>query len=213
MSMFERTFKKTMPKTINDCIKSDEVGKNLWDWAAVLEKLGILLCIIIIIWGIVSAFSQANQAVVNYSSNYKTNTTNEFNGMVFLTTIVTYFIYAFIEYCIFHSIALLIGAFGGIYENTKQTAKLLELKLRKSENDFTEIKVAPPAIKKDFSNDIQSKSSGVLSHLLDDEDDDGSIDEEDDNDSALDYEDEDEDEDSSLQAHVKIQKYRLFRKR
>lgn len=57
----------------------------------------------------------------------------KFNFGTFFMNLVDAAIRAFIEYCIYHVVALLIGSLASITQHTKATAKLLEYQLSKDE--------------------------------------------------------------------------------
>ena len=57
----------------------------------------------------------------------------KFNFGTFFINLIDAAICAFIEYCIYHVVALLIGALASITQHTKATAKLLEYQLSKGE--------------------------------------------------------------------------------
>ena len=138
--------------SIDDCLKPDGITDNLWDWAERLEKLGKILFWIIIIFGFVIALSTSTVTTEVEKGYYYTYTDTEttFSFEVFLTSVVQTALYAFIEYCAYHVLALLIGALANITQNTKTTAKLTEYVARKTlneektENDINQVN--PPVI-------------------------------------------------------------------
>ena len=116
-NLFTGKFQKKVPKTLNDCIEPDGISKNLWNWAEKLENWGYLIFCCIIIYGILSTISTG---VTTYQTTSIVGEDEATLATVFsvLTSIFTFGLYAFVEYCIYHAIALLIGALASIVQNT-----------------------------------------------------------------------------------------------
>ena len=128
-NMFKEASNYKSPASVEDSVKTDKIIDGLWRWCYGIERLGMILFIIIIIIGIVtSIFAGIEQESVSYFGeiNYT------FNFVKFLTSLLSSAIGAFIEYCIYHAVALLMGALASITQHTKATAKLLEYQLTKS---------------------------------------------------------------------------------
>ncbi len=134
MNIVTESKKQEKISSINDCLKPDSITDNLWVWAERLEKLGKILFWIIIISGFVIALSTSivTTEVVKGTYYQYTDTETSFSFGVFLTSVVQTALYAFIEYCAYHVLALLIGALANITQNTKTTAKLTEYVARKT---------------------------------------------------------------------------------
>lgn len=129
-NMFKETSRHVKPISVEDSIKSDRVIDNLWSWCSRLETLGFVLFIILIIIGIITSIISGFETVgITYSGKpeYK------FNFGTFFVNLMGSALYAFIEYCAYHVIALLIGALASITQNTKATARLLEYQLSGNE--------------------------------------------------------------------------------
>lgn len=127
MSMFSQIQSEPTCTTVDECVQNDKLSNNLWTWAHRLETLGMVLFVFLLVYGIYAAVQGAMVGVVHYQwVGLKT----EFDFMVFLVGLIDWAIYAFIEYCLYHVVALLIGALAGIYQNTKATARLQEYQLR-----------------------------------------------------------------------------------
>ena len=122
-NMFKETAKHVKPISVEDSIKTDRVIDNLWIWCSRLETLGVVLFVILVIIGIIASIISGFQVV---DISYSGNPVYEFNFGMFCLTLLDYALYAFIEYCTYHVIALLIGALASITQNTKATARLLE---------------------------------------------------------------------------------------
>ena len=134
MDNFTDSKKHKKITSIDDCLQPDSITENLWAWAKRLENLGELLFCIIILSGIIIAISTSIITTeVEYGSYYKYSyTETTFSFGVFIAAIAQTALYAFIEYCVYHALALLIGALANITQNTKTTAKLTEYIARKT---------------------------------------------------------------------------------
>lgn len=115
--------KITIPKNKDDCTEMNPVTLNLEKWAKRLEKLGIIICVIISIYGIVMAFFNQNASVEAYNLTARYSDRMSFDFGTFITTLLQYAFYAFITYCSCHATALIISAVGMITYNTMVTAK------------------------------------------------------------------------------------------
>lgn len=131
-TMFDDCANEPTPTSIEECTNQDKVTVNLWKWAGKLEILGKILMIIIIIGGILISFSNAmvNTEVVTDYYRKTTETETSFEFTLFLTNLMTYAVYAIMEYCIYHVIALLIGSLARIVQSTRTTARLAEFEAR-----------------------------------------------------------------------------------
>ena len=108
-NMFSGKQEKHIPQTLSECTRSDATVNNLHTWAERLENLGAIFFVVLIIVGIISTVVDTIQvADVNEDMAFPT----------FLTSAITWGVYAFIEYCAFHVLALLISALGCITQNT-----------------------------------------------------------------------------------------------
>lgn len=108
-NMFSGKISKRIPKTLEECVQSDATVTNLHIWAERLESWGAVLCAVLIIIGVISTIiATVNMADVNEDLIFSTC----------LTSIITWGLYAFIEYCVYHVLALLISALASITQNT-----------------------------------------------------------------------------------------------
>ncbi len=90
-----------------------------------LETLGKILFVAIIVIGVITAITSSFYEDISIYS-YRTETKFDW-GMFFLQLMDTA-LTAFIEYCVYHVVALLIGALASITQNTRATARILEYK-------------------------------------------------------------------------------------
>lgn len=164
---------------VSDCLKPDSITDNLWTWAERLEKLGKILFWIIIISGIVFAIATSivTKEVVKGTYYQYTDTETTFSFDVFLMSIVQTALYAFIEYCSYHVLALLIGALANITQNTKTTARLTEYVARKTlhEETLETTHIKEPkeqtteTIEADERQTITEENSSVIAEIRDNE--------------------------------------------
>ncbi len=121
-NMFDKMENKQIPKSLDECLRPDPLLNNLWSWCQWLERFGKILFWVIIIFGtiysVLTSFQEVEKGI------YYTYTDTEFNFILFLTSLWRIAIYAALEYCSYHLIALLIGAFSSIVQNTKISTDL-----------------------------------------------------------------------------------------
>lgn len=129
-NMFSGNQEKRIPKNFEECYKTDSITKNLWLWCERLEKLGSILFWLIIIFGIITAIEASFTVTVEevthgtYYTWTETETTTTFEWEVLLVSIVETALYAFIEYCVYHVLALLVGSLASMVQHTKITANI-----------------------------------------------------------------------------------------
>lgn len=140
---------KKIPKSLKECYVTDSVSNSLWSWAGWLETWGKGFFIVLIIIGIISTVMQAVQvAEVD-------------EGLLFVTIItsaITWALYAFIEYCTYHVLSLLIASHATIVQNTKITANVALYNTAKEEGilEQEDKKVTPPAAPKPIAGKASS---------------------------------------------------------
>lgn len=155
LNMFSGNQEKEIPKTFEDCYKTDYVTKNLFGWADRIERWGFFLLILIIIFGIINTIftgiTTYQEVDVLGSSDDATISTI----LAVLTSLFTCALYAFIEYCIFKAISLLINALASIVKNTRITAKVALYKFA-NENNISTNSVTSP------TNSSNNKLTNIL---------------------------------------------------
>lgn len=117
-NMFNGKSQKKIPKTFNDCVKPDKVSTNLWIWAERIERWGKFIFYFLIGYAILETVS----AGIEMSEAYDVDETTII--LTVITSFVTNILIAFLEYCAYHAIALLLGALASIVQNTNITANL-----------------------------------------------------------------------------------------
>jgi len=107
--MFTGKSEKQIPETLSECTSPDATASNLHDWSGKLENWGKILFVILIIIGIISTIvDTVNMADINEDMAFVTC----------ITSAIIWALYAFIEYCAYHVLALLISALASITQNT-----------------------------------------------------------------------------------------------
>jgi len=97
-----------IPKSLEECVVPDKTSQNLYSWAQRLEKWGMILFWVILAAGIIPALLSISKG-------------QDFS--IFVAQVLDTIIYAFIEYCVYHVLSLLISSLASIVKNTKITAK------------------------------------------------------------------------------------------
>lgn len=118
-TMFSGNQQKSVPKSFEECYKKDNVSTNLWQWGERIEKLGRIFFFILIIAGpVISAVIGA------YDEEYGEFDWDDFNFGAYFLTLLSYALYAFIEYCVYHVLALLFCSLASIVQNNNITANI-----------------------------------------------------------------------------------------
>lgn len=141
-NMFSGKSGKEIPKNLSDCIKPDSTVVNLHTWAERLERLGKILFFVLVVVGFIASFMDASHAMQTndyYNGGYENDSTAWI--VTFITSVFSWALYAFIEYCVYHVLALLIDALASITKNTIVSANVALLtesrteELRKENQD------------------------------------------------------------------------------
>ena len=127
-------YKKDVPTSLEECYEVDAVSKKLSQWADWLRIWGKRVLIILIVFGIFSTIEDAvDMADID----------EELVVFTIITSLASWVLYAFIEYCTYNAVALLVLALATIVQNTKITARTILYNASKSEtNKETENVVA-----------------------------------------------------------------------
>lgn len=132
MSMFSQIQSEPTCTTVDECVQNDKLSNNLWIWAHRLEILGMVLFVLLLVYGVYAAVQAATVEEIKGGAYY-TWVETKFDFAVFVVEMIDWALYAFVEYCLYHVVALLIGALAGIYQNAKAAARLQEYHIRKAE--------------------------------------------------------------------------------
>lgn len=142
-NMFSNKTEKQIPKTLNDCVKADATVANLHTWAERLERWGKFLFWILIVIGVISTIFDTIDA-------RDRGIDEELFVGVILTSAMSWALYAFIEYCAYHVLALLVSALASITQNTIISANvaLLEASQHHKFTETTPVPTANASVKK-----------------------------------------------------------------
>lgn len=134
-NMFSGNTNKKIPKDFKDCYKTDNVTNNLWIWCERIERWGFRICIALLIIGLITIISNAVETAQlleqygldldelrEFSIDYGVEVKSVFETVIEDTT--TWALYCFLEYCAYHTLALLVGSLATIVQNTKITANV-----------------------------------------------------------------------------------------
>lgn len=119
-NIFSNKTHKRVPQTLFECTQPDPTATNLHLWAERLENWGHILFCIIVFAGIFLSFSAALTAADE--ARYNEETSAFFSA--FTINALLWALCAFLEYCTYHCIALLISALACITQNTIVTADI-----------------------------------------------------------------------------------------
>lgn len=133
-NMFSNKKEKQIPKTLNDCVIPDATVANLHSWAERLESWGRFLFRALIVIGVISTIFDAIEAA---------DVDEELIAGAIITSAISWALYAFIEYCAYHVLALLVSALAIITQNTAISANVALLEASQH-YEFTETESAPP---------------------------------------------------------------------
>lgn len=125
-NMFSGNAEKRIPINLSECYKTDNTTRNLWIWCERLEKWGKGLFCFLIISGLIIAIASSItvKEVVKGTYYVYTETETSFDVAIFITSLIQTATYAFLEYCTYHVLALLVGSLATIVQNAKITANV-----------------------------------------------------------------------------------------
>lgn len=114
-NMFSGKTTKQIPTSLNECRQEDATVNNLHKWAERLENWGRSLFVILIIIGIICTIIDT---VIMLDND------EDMALATCISSVITWGLYAFIEYCAYHVLALLISALASITQNTIVSANV-----------------------------------------------------------------------------------------
>lgn len=115
-----------IPKNFKECYASDKTSERLWFLCEKIEGWGKFLLWFIVVSGLIIALLSSITVREISKGVYFTYTDREtsFDFMIFITMMLSTITYAFIEYCVYHILALLISSLASIVHNTRVTANI-----------------------------------------------------------------------------------------
>lgn len=120
---------KKVPKSLKECYATDNVSSNLWSWSYRLEIWGGRVLVILIIVGIISTIGEAIQLA---------DIDEDLAFLSVVTSLITWGLYAFLEYCAYHVLSLVIASLATIVQNTRITANVALYNVAKEEGTLNE---------------------------------------------------------------------------
>ena len=113
--IFPEKNEKRIPKTLNECIKTNSTVSDLYLWAERVENWGNILLALLIIEGIIFTIVEVVSLIdVNESMIIPT----------IITSIITWGLYVFLAYCAYHIISLILHALASITHHTMISANV-----------------------------------------------------------------------------------------
>ena len=150
----ESNKERKVPDTLEKCLEVDPLSQNLWDWAENLEKFGAIILLLIIIAGIVFT----GLAVVEAED------LGESSLWAGCLTLLTWAFYAFIEYCVYHALSLLMSALATIVQNTTIAANIAAYNTSIQQGKTSvQVQVDSRAAMKDLGELAKQKAKGIIS--------------------------------------------------
>ena len=122
-----------IPNTLEECTNTGKTVSNLYHYALQLEKWGKRLFVILIVVGIIFT-------VVETVSLIDVN--EELIIPTLISSLLSWSVYAVIEFFVYHVLAMLIRALASITENTMITANVALWEASKKDNSISEVVTA-----------------------------------------------------------------------
>lgn len=117
----DKLSKRYSPKSVQDCLRPDDLSQTLWRWAQNIENGGRIIFLILIICGLF--------VVVTTGTSTYDKLKYDDNGMFLtflavLVVVLQWGLYSFVEYCVYHALSLLMGALASIVQSNRITSDL-----------------------------------------------------------------------------------------
>lgn len=151
---------KRVPASLSECRKVDEVAQKLWDWSENLKRWGQWLLIFIFVCGVVLA------VVEGVKVGDETDRI-EPALMAMFGVFVTWGFYAVIEYLIYQTLALLIGALASIVQHTRLQADLTLYNTAKAEGYVEPAMMGIPKATVDTNDDNVKLTDDNINDYID----------------------------------------------
>ncbi len=105
-NIFRSCILSKKPSSLSECMKMDHISASLWAWCETIETIGKIVCWVIGIIGIITAFALAGDG----------------GFLTFIIVIAITAALAFFQYITYHLIAIILGAGASIVHNVRITA-------------------------------------------------------------------------------------------
>ena len=125
-NMFSGKREKQIPRSLYECTQPDATASNLHLWSERLERWGKFLFWFLIVWGVISAIAASIHTEIEFYGSYNqyTRERTTFDWDLFVLSLVETGLYAFLEYCAYHVLALLVSALALITQNSIVSANV-----------------------------------------------------------------------------------------
>ncbi len=167
-NMFSGNVEKKIPREFKECYKIDSITENLWLWCERLEKWGKILFYILIAIGIIDTIiaginahqfiesigAETVEEIRKASAELGMEIPTVFEALV--NNLFIWILYAFLEYCAYHVLALLVGSLASIVQHTKITANIA---LYNSAKDNMVQNIEEPSDKNHMGSDLIKKEN------------------------------------------------------
>lgn len=132
-NMFSDRAEKQVPRDLRSCYKTDAITRNLWVWCERLEKWGGVVFWLLLIYGIFDTIQTAMNVAEQHDflAGLNREAVLTIQAQVgdlpsvpetVIICILKWLLYAFLEYCGYHVLALLIGSLASIVQHNKIAA-------------------------------------------------------------------------------------------
>lgn len=117
----DKLSKRYPPKSIQDCLRTDNLSQTLWEWAQNIENWGRVVCLILVVCGL---FVMMTTGVSKYDELEYVDNGGLLTFLAVLSVTLQWGLYSFAEYCVYHALSLLMGALASIVQNNRISSDL-----------------------------------------------------------------------------------------
>ena len=136
----------SIPKSLEECYEEDSISKELWQWSEWLKSWGLKVLGLLIVIGIISTIGDAVQMA---------DIDEDLVIYTVISSIISWGLYAFIEFCAYNVLALLIAALASIVQNSKIAANVALYSTSKDECSLNDEKESSDVQKKAEKETVQ----------------------------------------------------------
>ena len=117
----DKLSKRYPPKSIQDCLRTDNLSQTLWEWAQNIENGGRVVCLILVVCGL---FVMMTTGVSKYDELEYVDNGGLLTFLAVLSVTLQWGLYSFVEYCVYHALSLLMGALASVVQSNRITSDL-----------------------------------------------------------------------------------------
>ena len=100
----DKLSKRYPPKSVQDCLRPDDLSQTLWKWAQNIENGGRVVFLILIICGLFMVVTTGTNA---YDELEYANNGMFLTFLAVLVVVLQWGLYSFVEYCVYHALSQL----------------------------------------------------------------------------------------------------------